>query len=430
MAIAHVATEYVFSDFLLKEPAETKYRGVRLDLAVDKMVTCIAVGLPLLLISLAFAQEVSVGTQISCFSPTNFSWRQAAYVDSFCWAAVQKHHLSDDDSNRVPLWLHKFFPYILLLVAILMYIPSLFWRFTAAPHLFSDLAFIMEELDRAYNRAIKLAKSMATSDITDTGSGPIGSLSSRWDVTEACFGYPLVEQYLKTKRRSKNLVVKYLFCRVLTLVILLLACLYLGYYINLASITDEFTCSIRTGILRNDSSVPGALQCKLIAVGVFQLLSYMNLVVYVLLAPMVVYAMATPALQGSEFLRPYEMLPTFSVLDLGGRLYDDLGIYLLFLRENLSELKSYKCLKVLELLKERCGAEDSFDIMHLLRAFGQVKTDAVDGGVPAVLKCNSVASEPEFDHNGTEMKDMSSLLLKDGQKTDGQGGDDKGVRQR
>lgn len=43
-----------------------------------------------------------------------------------------------------------------------MYIPALFWRFTAAPHLFSDLNFIMEELDRSYNRAIKMAKSLVS----------------------------------------------------------------------------------------------------------------------------------------------------------------------------------------------------------------------------------------------------------------------------
>lgn len=61
MAIARVATEYVFSDFLLKEQSESKYKGVRLELATDKLVSFIAVGLPLLLISLAFAQEVSVG---------------------------------------------------------------------------------------------------------------------------------------------------------------------------------------------------------------------------------------------------------------------------------------------------------------------------------------------------------------------------------
>lgn len=63
MAIAHIATEYVFSDFLLKEPPETRYKGLRLELALDKIVTCIAVGLPLLLISLAFAQEVSMGNR-------------------------------------------------------------------------------------------------------------------------------------------------------------------------------------------------------------------------------------------------------------------------------------------------------------------------------------------------------------------------------
>lgn len=44
----------------------------------------------------------SSGTQISCFSPTKFSWRQAAYVDSYCWAAVQTQ-----DTGGMPLWLHK-----------------------------------------------------------------------------------------------------------------------------------------------------------------------------------------------------------------------------------------------------------------------------------------------------------------------------------
>ncbi|KAJ8367969.1 hypothetical protein SKAU_G00079970 [Synaphobranchus kaupii] len=416
MAIANVATQYVFSDFLLKEPAESKYKGVRLELAVDKIVACIAVGLPLLLISLAFAQEISVGTQINCFPPTKFSWRQALYVDSFCWAAVQQKHLLDDENSRVPLWLHKFFPYMLLLVAILMYIPSLFWRFTAAPHLFSDLAFIMGELDRTYNRAIKLAS--------------IDPNSSSGDLTETCFRYPIVEEYLKTKRRSTSLVVKYLFCRLLTLVILLLACLYLGYYINLASITDEFTCNIRTGILKNDSSVPSALQCKLVAVGVFQFLSYINLIIYALLAPVIVYATAVPVLRGSEFLKPYEMLPTFSVLDTGGRFYDDLSIYLLFLRENLSELKSYKCLKVLELLRERSGGGETFDVIAVLRALGQVKTDAVDGRASAAHKGNGLAAQPEHDHNATEMKDLSSPLLEEGRKEDGQCADKVALRQR
>ncbi|XP_062243046.1 pannexin-1-like [Platichthys flesus] len=366
MAIAHVATEYMFSDFLLKDQStEAKYKGLRAELAVDKIVTVLVVGLPLFLISLAFAQEVSVGTQISCFAPTNFSWRQAAYVDSFCWAAVQQQ------ADSSPLWMHKFFPYILLLLAILMYIPALFWRFTAAPHLSSDLNFIMEELDRFYNRAIRLAKNLASNKEVQEDN------QSALDLTEACFKYPLVEQYLKTKRSSHCLVVKYLVCRGLTLLILLLACLYLGYYIKLASLTDEFSCDLRTGILKNNSMVPAAVQCKLVAVGVFRLLSYINLVVYVLLAPLVVYAALGPARQSSDFLRPYEILPGFGALGVVTPFYNDLSIYLLFLQENLSELKSYKCLQVLELLQ--AAGDEGFDSMCLLRTLGQVKTDVLDG---------------------------------------------------
>lgn len=75
MAIAHVATEYVFSDFLLKDPTEeAKYKGVRLELAVDKIVTFLAVGLPLFLISLAFAQEVSVGEWLNTRVINHFSF--------------------------------------------------------------------------------------------------------------------------------------------------------------------------------------------------------------------------------------------------------------------------------------------------------------------------------------------------------------------
>ncbi|KAM7418635.1 hypothetical protein PAMA_015983 [Pampus argenteus] len=383
MAIAHVATEYVFSDFLLKDPTEAKYKGVRLELAVDKIVTFLAVGLPLFLISLAFAQEVSVGTQISCFAPTNFSWRQAAYVDSFCWAAVQQQ------TDSSPLWLHKFFPYILLLLAILMYIPALFWRFTAAPHLSSDLSFIMEELDRFYNRAIRLAKNLAALDGKDAPEDTQSAL----DLTEGCFKYPLVEQYLKTKRFSHCLVVKYLVCRGLTLLILLLACLYLGYYIRLASLTDEFPCDMRTGVLKNNSMVPSAVQCKLVAVGVFRLLSYINLGVYVLLAPLVVYAALGPARQSSSFLRPYEMLPGFGALGVITPFYNDLSIYLLFLQENLSELKSFKCLQVLELLQE--AGDEGFDTMCLLRSLGQVKTDVLDSKKTCSRKNNRETNKAE-----------------------------------
>ncbi|XP_029019484.1 pannexin-1-like [Betta splendens] len=367
MAIAHVAKEYVFSDFLLKDHAEGKYKGVRLELAIDKIVTLLAVGLPLFLISLAFTQEVSVGTQISCFAPSTFSMKQAVYVDSFCWAAAQQQ------AANSPLWLHKFFPYILLFLATIMYIPALFWNFTAAPHLSSDLNFILEELDRFYDHGIKLAKNLGSLDGKDT---PEDTRRSALDLTEGCFKYPLVEQYLNTKRFSHWLVVKYLTCRGLTLLILLLACLYLGYYIQLASYIDEFSCDLRTGLLRNDSTVPSAVQCKLVAVGVFRLLSYTNLVVYVLLVPLVLYAAIGPARQSSSFLRPYEILPGFGALGVVTPFYNDLSIYLLFLQENLSELKSFKCLQVLELLQEAGG--EGLDPMCILRTLGQMKTDMLD----------------------------------------------------
>ncbi|XP_010868726.1 pannexin-1 [Esox lucius] len=384
MAIARVATEYVFSDFLLKEPGQARYCAVRTELAVDKMVTCVAVGLPLLLISLAFAQEVSVGVQISCFPPTNFSWRQAMYVDSYCWAALHTH--------PQPLWLHKFFPYILLLVAVLIYSPGVFWRFSAAPLLQSDLSFIIEELDRCYNRSVTLAKRMATTgEHADSGQP---------DPTEGCFMYPVVEQYLLTKRRSVVVLWRYLLCRGLNLLTLLLACVYLGYYLHLTSITDQFGCFLRTGLLVNDTSIPEQLQCKLVAVGVFQLLSFVNLMVYAMLVPVVIYSSIRPFLQSkNNFLKSYQSLPTISVLPRPQGQWDDLTLYFLFLEENLSELKSHKYMKVLELLRRRGVCEgENFDAMGLLQALYLVKMDNTDGKKSNAASPNA-SDNPNPSHN-------------------------------
>lgn len=170
--------------------------------------------------------------------------------------------------------------------------------------------------------------------------------NSMMDVTEGCLKFPLVEHYLKTKRTSRSLVAKYMLCRCLTLLILLLGCVFLGYYIRLASHADEFSCDLRTGVLQNDSTVPSALQCKLVAVGVFGLLSKINLGMYVLLSPVVVYAALGPARQSSSFLQPYEILPGFGSLGVIKPFYNDLSIYLLFLQENLSHVESFKCLQV------------------------------------------------------------------------------------
>ncbi|XP_061683426.1 pannexin-1-like [Syngnathoides biaculeatus] len=408
MAIAHVATEYVFSDFLLKDPNQARYRSVRTELAVDKMVTCVAVGLPLLFISLAFAQEVSVGTQISCFAPSNFSWRQAAYVDSFCWASVHTH--------KLPLWLHKFFPYILLLVAMLTYTPALFWRFWSAPLLQSDLGFIVEELDRCYNRAVTLAKRMSA-------AGAPGA-DSCGDPTEGCFNYPLAEKFLMTKRFSRSLLTRYLLCRGLTLATLLCACLYLAYYLRLASLTDDFGCRLRAGLLANDSSVPAEVQCKLVAVGVFTLLSLVNLIIFSALIPVVVYASLRPLLchRYAHFLDTYQLLPTVGVLPAPSGQWDDLSLYLLFLQENISELKSYKYIKVLELLKkgEECSGED-FDPMGLLQMLRPVKTDTVDAKKAARV----VICEDQSDKRDGEMKEMTPMLPGNGDaggRADGEGG--------
>lgn len=86
--------------------------------------------------------------------------------------------------------------------------------------------------------------------------------------------------------------------------------------------------------------------------------------------------MLVPFRKRSNVLKVYELLPTSSVYQCPSKNYDDLSLFLLFLEENVSELKSFKYLKVLENLK---GTGEDFDTMQLLTSLGTVKTDTVDG---------------------------------------------------
>jgi pannexin len=61
MSLAHTAAEYMLSDALLPDRRGSRLKGLRLELPLDKMVKFITVGFPLLLMSLAFAQEFSSG---------------------------------------------------------------------------------------------------------------------------------------------------------------------------------------------------------------------------------------------------------------------------------------------------------------------------------------------------------------------------------
>lgn len=51
-------------------------------------------------------------------------------------------------------------PYSLLVLAMAMYLPAVLWQYMAVPALSSDLRFIISELDKSYNRSIRLVQHM------------------------------------------------------------------------------------------------------------------------------------------------------------------------------------------------------------------------------------------------------------------------------
>ncbi|KAF7205270.1 pannexin-3-like isoform X1 [Nothobranchius furzeri] len=344
MSIAQAAAKAMLSDALLQDSSGIqRTKHLELELPLDKVIKYVSVGLPLMLVCMAFAREISLGPQISCFTPSNFTAKQASYVDMYCWDTLM-HHEFDSDGNfeERSLWVHKMFPYSLLAMAILMYLPALIWRRLVTPTLGSDLLFIIDELDKSYNRSVRLAQS-----ILDMRQNTKNPLTFQAELQRAkrkrYFEYPLLERYLQCKQKSYFLVSMLFLRSFLLLTFITSACLYLVYFHLSAFLQDEFSCFVRTGMLRDQIWIPELVQCKIIGQLVFQVIGMVNGAIYVLLGPIILFNLIRLFVWDSALISVYEVLPALDLLNrqrLGCPL-NDLNVLLLFLRANVAHLKSY-----------------------------------------------------------------------------------------
>ncbi|KAK3550360.1 hypothetical protein QTP86_025137, partial [Hemibagrus guttatus] len=349
MSIAKTAAQAVLSDALLQNNnVDNRIRHLELELPLDKFIKFVSVGLPLMLVSLAFAREISVGSQVSCFPPSNFTVKQAAYVDTYCWDSLMHHEFDENgNSEERSLWVHKMFPYSLLIIAMMMYLPALIWKFLAMPTLGADLLFIIDELDKSYNRSVRLAQSiLELKQNTDPYEFQAELQRAK---RKRYFEYPLLERYMQYKHGSYFLVSMLFLRGFLLLTFMSASCLYLVYFHLSAFLQDEFSCFMRTGILQDQGWVPTLLQCKISGLMVFQVISIANGAIYVLLGPIVLFSLLRLFCWDTSFLSLYEVLPALGLISgqkLGCPL-NDLNVLLLFLHANVAQLHSYGRLKAL-----------------------------------------------------------------------------------
>ncbi|KAM3831031.1 pannexin-3 [Vipera latastei] len=363
MSIAHTAGNYMLSDALLPDPNRSGAKGLYLELPCDRIMKFVTVGLPLFLVSLMFAQEFSTGSQISCFSPSNFTAEQSHFVDAVCWDSLLRYNSEPaGDATANSLWVFKIFPYSLLVIAVAMYLPYLLWKYAAVPSLNCDLFFIIDELDKSYNRSIRLVQYMVK--LQQSEEDP----EDFWEEldlarSERYFEFPLLERYLTCKQRSHYLIIIYVLRNLFLLFLLAVSCLYLGYCHLQVFFHDKFRCSIKAGLLGEESDVPDWIPCKLVFFSVFQVTSISLGSVYILLGPVVLYHLLQLCQWDKRLLSIYEMLPAFDLLSKKMLTcpFNDLNIILLFLRANISEVKSFSRLSVLSTLKDISPNKESID---------------------------------------------------------------------
>ncbi|KAM9299285.1 pannexin-3 [Gastrophryne carolinensis] len=360
MSIAQRAAEYMLADALL--PDQPSRKGVRLELPLDHFIKLVSVGLPLLLVSLVFARELSFGSQIICFPPVNFTDKQVRYVDRHCWQSLTHHDFTAAGGHYVTsLWIHKVYPFTLMVIAFAMYIPVAIWKHISRS-LYTDLLFIIEELDKSYNRSIKLVQHLVKTHRTC----PDPQLF--WEELKSArhvryFEFPLLERYLNGRQKSHHIAFTYLFRNSLLLLFIVLTCFYLGFFHLSVFYQEEFNCHVKPDFLITDAPLSTFVKCKLVSLTIFQIISVLNAVIYILLVPVIVYNITKLFHWDKQFLNVYEMLPAFDLVSkrMLGCPINDLNVIILFLRCNACELKSFSRLSVLCTLKDMSGNKENID---------------------------------------------------------------------
>ncbi|PIO28695.1 hypothetical protein AB205_0060510, partial [Aquarana catesbeiana] len=405
MSIAHRAAEYMLSDALLPDQPLNK-KALRLELPLDRIIKLVTVGLPLLLVSLTFAREMSSGSQIICFPPNNFSLKQTQFVDKHCWQSLTHHDFTAGGQHIVySLWIHKVFPFTLTVVAIAMYLPVVLWKYISRSALYTDLLFIIDELDKSYNRSIKLVQHL----VKTHRSCPDPQLF--WEELKSArhvryFEYPLLERYLSGKQRSHFIAFTYLFRNILLLIFIVITCFYLGFFHLSVFYQEEFNCHIKPDFHESDTSSSTFVRCKLISLTIFQLISVVNAAVYILLVPVILYNLTKLFHWDKQFLNVYEMLPAFDLLSkkMLGCPINDLNIIILFLRANICELKSFSRLSVLCSLKDmsrnRENIDTVVDFMTLLVGMEEDSETFLTSGYDGIITSNELQSPSKVENIG------------------------------
>lgn len=155
----------------------------------------------------------------------------------------------------------------------------------------------------------------------------------------------------------------YLLRNLLLLLLLTAACLYLGFLHVTGVFQDEFSCSIKTGLLQDEPQIPDLIPCKLVFFSVFQIISILTGGVYILLMPVVIYNVLQLCQWDKRLLSIYEMLPAFDLLSRKMLTcpINDLNIILLFLQANISEVKSFSRLSAVCTLRETTSNKQHID---------------------------------------------------------------------
>jgi len=197
-------------------------------LPTDNLVTLMAVGAPILLITFALVFSPAMATEDGLRCAPTAPMGNRFYMYNYCWENFVHHELNYTNGKYVEgetEWLihHKAFPYAFFCMAFILALPTIWWTLTESDRVKRQATYIMSGIEEGLSMTISVMSTMVEDEgrrheekTEENAVRRMEDVMAKRHGEEIKLKFDAFTAFLKKKANGKKLARGFIYRRVLT----------------------------------------------------------------------------------------------------------------------------------------------------------------------------------------------------------------------
>ncbi|CBY10236.1 unnamed protein product [Oikopleura dioica] len=321
----------------------------------DNIITLLAVGSPILLISFALVFSPNLATENGLRCAPTSPMKNRFYMYNYCWENFNHYELNFTEHGILevgePRWMihHKAFPYAFFLVAFILGMPAINWVLAYSDNVKRQATYIMSGLEEALALTLSLMSDLvqekSQEKTTENVKDRMNAMLEENYSDEIDIKFKAFKKYLQKKNSSTKLARAFIQRRVFTLVLLILVGIFM-YEIYYLDNQDFFNCKLKYQPLGTVQEGISYVRCSIGDVSTRRLLVQIYLAVIGACFVGIFVITIKDALNAHRAFKLLEMIPIIDENEINNSAnffgLRDIHILLFLAKSNFSENELFK----------------------------------------------------------------------------------------